>query len=59
MTAPHCPTHRVPLVGGPTHFTCPAGRGHDVPAADLPEREVTATNLVRLPAATTPERGAA
>jgi hypothetical protein len=57
---PSCPTHGLPLVGGPVHYTCAAGRGHDVPAADLPTREVPATNLIRLPAPTgTPERGAA
>lgn len=28
-----CPTHRVPLDGGPIRFRCP--EGHGVPAADI------------------------
>lgn len=31
--SPSCPTHRVPLDGGPVWFYCPTG--HSVTAADL------------------------
>jgi hypothetical protein len=53
-----CPEHGSPLVGGPTLYTCEIGRGHTAPAADL-VREVSATNLVRLPASGSDRREAA
>lgn len=34
LAAPACPTHHVPLEGGPVLYRCPA-TGHNVYAADI------------------------